>query len=76
MSIPTDGERINILQELLVGADFSWGEPRQCVVVFELPAGVSIGNDVRKYLDDVAAIRVPTLKAETDERYTGEEKKA
>lgn len=57
--LTTDLARLDTLQDLLSGADFDYGAPdeKRSVIVLDLPVGVRIGKDIRKFADDAAAIR-------------------
>ena len=47
-----DARRMDTLQNLLRGADFSYGENAdEMVVLLTLPAGVRVGADIRAFAD-------------------------
>lgn len=57
---PSDTDRIEMLQSLIVGMDFQWGDPPTSVMVFTLPSGIRNNGDVRKWLDDCRAAARPS----------------
>lgn len=45
-TIPTtDAERYQFLRSLYLGADFDWGDPSRCVLIFQFDRAVSADLD-------------------------------
>lgn len=53
-SLEADKDRLDTAQKLLVGFDAEWGADGEKipVVMLEIPKGVRIGMDLRKFLND------------------------
>lgn len=54
-ALRADAERLDWLARRLFSADFAYGDPPICAIVFEWPATASVGADLRASID--AALR-------------------
>lgn len=54
-ALRADAERLDWLAPRLFSADFAYGDPPICAIVFEWPATASVGADLRASID--AALR-------------------
>lgn len=51
-ALAKDAERYRWLRQRLVGASFDWDDEGTVVLAFEMPAGLSIGADCDKNIDN------------------------
>lgn len=58
-ALAADARRWRTMRERYVGADFQWGDPKRCVMVFDLPNGVRVGADPDAIADALAVSAPP-----------------
>jgi hypothetical protein len=69
-SAERDTARLDLAQQLLIGADFAWGDPDKpaAIVAIAMPIGTRIGTDLRAFLDEsLAVIARPPIQGKAND---------